>query len=71
MKKLAMLPLAALALFLTGCGDAPYEDDAAQTQLAAEDAAVRASGEPEGGPLVADLQPDTKSEDPESEEQDD
>ena len=61
MKKLAMLPLAALALFLTGCGDAPYEEDAAD----------RASGELKGGPLVADLQPDTKSENPESEKQDD
>lgn len=71
MKKLAMLPLAALALFLTGCGNAPYEEDPAQTQLAADDAAIRAAGDPKGGPLVADLKPDTKSEDPESEKQDD
>ena len=69
MKSLAYLPLAALALFMTGCGDAPYEGDPAQSQLAAEDAAKRAAGESTPGPIVPDLMPDQKSEKPEAEAQ--
>ena len=53
MKSLAYLPLAALALFMTGCGDAPYEGDPAQSQLA-DDATDPASGKPIGGPKPPD-----------------
>ena len=71
MKLLSMLPLAALALFLIGCGTAAYEGDPAQSQLAADDAAKRAEGEPKGGYTVPDFQPDPVSEEGEPEPQDD
>ena len=58
MKSVRLLPLAALALFVTGCGDAPYEGDPAQSQLAAEDAAKRTAGDSQPGPIVPDLMPD-------------
>ena len=69
MKLLSMLPLAALALFLAGCGTAPYEGDPAQAQLAADDAAKRAAGEPKGCPMVPDFNPDTEKVTPDSDQE--
>lgn len=69
MKLLSMLPLAALALFLAGCGTAPYEGDPAQSQLAADDAAKRADGEDKGGPMIDDFKPDTETITPDPEEE--
>ena len=67
MKLLSMLPLAALALFLAGCGTTPYEEDPAQAQLAADKNAERPDDE--GGYVVPDLGPDTKSNTPDPDEE--
>ena len=69
MKLLSMLPLAALVLFLAGCGNAPYEGDPAQSQLAADDAEKRAEGEHKGGPMIDDFKPDTETNTPDSEQE--